>query len=142
MRFNHMNNDRTYSNCIVLLMGFAGTGKLTIAKELAKYPNFRLVDNHTCINPIFNLITQEGVTPLSESAWRKAGKICDVIFETMLKLSPSHFSFVITQEMMKNLSIYLLNSCLFSLIVQILPKILSFRKNFFASLIYPPFTNL
>lgn len=36
-----------YNNCIVLLIGFAGFGKLTTAKEIAKYPNFRLVDNHT-----------------------------------------------------------------------------------------------
>ena len=45
-----------YENCIVLIMGFAGTGKLTTAKVLAKYPNFRLVDNHTWNNPMFNLV--------------------------------------------------------------------------------------
>lgn len=91
----------TYENCIVLIMGFAGSGKLTTAKELSKYPNFRLVDNHTWNNPIFNLINQDGFTPLPDSVWKQAGKICDIIFETMHELSPPNFSFVITQEMIQ-----------------------------------------
>lgn len=90
-----------YENCIVLLMGFAGSGKLTTAKELAKHPHFRLVDNHTWNNPIFNLIAQDGITSLPQAVWDKAGKICDAVFETMTELSPSHFSFVITQEMIQ-----------------------------------------
>jgi deoxyadenosine/deoxycytidine kinase len=90
-----------YCNCIVLIMGFAGSGKFTTAKELAKHPNFRLVDNHTWNNPIFNLIKQDGITPLPEAVWQKAGKICDTVFETMKELSPPDFSFVITQEMIE-----------------------------------------
>ncbi len=90
-----------YTNCIVLIMGFAGSGKLTTAKELIKFPNFKLVDNHTWNNPIFNLINQDGFTPLPNAVWQKAGKICDVIFETMKELSPPDFSFVITQEMIE-----------------------------------------
>lgn len=96
---NSLEKEVTLNNCIVLLMGFAGTGKLTIAKKLIKHPNFRLVDNHTWNNPIFNLIRQDGITPIPEIAWQKSGKICDVIFETMRELSPTDFSFVITQEM-------------------------------------------
>lgn len=98
-RGNMANDHHALKNCIVLLMGFAGVGKLTIAKELASHPNFRLVDNHTWNNPIFNLINQDGITPLPETVWIKTGKICDVIFETMRELSPHDFSFVITQEM-------------------------------------------
>ncbi len=92
---------KKYKNCIVLLMGFAGTGKLTVARELARQPYFRLVDNHTWNNPVFNLITQDGFTPLTEAVWQKSGKICDVIFETIYELSPAHFSFAFTQEMIE-----------------------------------------
>lgn len=48
---------------------------------------------------LFNLVNQDGITPLPEAVWEKSGKICDVVFETMKELSPQNFSFVITQEM-------------------------------------------
>lgn len=66
-----MNSHSPYSNCIILLMGFAGVGKLTTAKELVKYPNFKLVDNHLWNNVIFRLIEQDGITPLPEKVWKK-----------------------------------------------------------------------
>lgn len=90
-----------YKNCIILLMGFAGSGKLTTAKELIKYLNFKLVDNHTWNNPIFNLINQDGMMPLPKTVWIKTRKICDVVFETMKELSPHDFSFVLTAEMIE-----------------------------------------
>lgn len=82
-------------------MGFAGVGKLTTAKELIKYPNFKLVDNHLWNNVVFRLIEQDGMTPLPKAVWEKSGKICDIVFETMRELSPKHFSFVLTQEMIE-----------------------------------------
>jgi len=96
-----MKQDISYKNCIILLSGFAGTGKLTTAKELVKDPSFRLVDNHTIANPILGLIPLDGFTPIPDSAWEKVAKIRDTVFETMRELSPSHFSFVITQEMIE-----------------------------------------
>jgi shikimate kinase len=96
-----MKHDFTYENCIILLMGFAGVGKLTTAKELATYPNFKLVDNHTWINPVFGLINQDGVTQIPKATWKKVDKICDVVFETMCELSPNDFSFVITQGLIE-----------------------------------------
>lgn len=96
-----MNSHLPYSNCIILLMGFAGVGKLTTAKELVKYPNFKLVDNHLWNNVIFRLIEQDGITPLPEKVWEKSGQVCDIVFETIRELSPEHFSFVFTQEMIE-----------------------------------------
>ena len=52
----HLKTLKPYKNCIVLLMGFAVSGKLTTATALAKYPNFRLVDNHTWHDLIFNIV--------------------------------------------------------------------------------------
>lgn len=36
------------------LIGFAGTGKYTIAKELVKF-GYKVIDNHLINNPIFSL---------------------------------------------------------------------------------------
>ncbi len=96
-----MKQNSNYENCIVLLMGFAGVGKLTTAKELVKHPNFKLADNHTWINPVFSLIQQDGLTPIPKAAWKKVGKIFDIVFETMQELSPSNFSFVLTGELIE-----------------------------------------
>jgi hypothetical protein len=50
------------------LIGFAGTGKYTIAKEVTK-SGYKLIDNHLINNPIFSLLDLDGVTPISEKAW-------------------------------------------------------------------------
>ncbi len=92
---------QVYENCIVLLMGFAGTGKLTVAQALAKTADFRLVDNHTWCAPIFNLLQRNEVTPLPELAWQKAGEMCNILFSTIRELSPLYFSFIFTQEMIE-----------------------------------------
>ena len=47
---------KPYENIIVFLMGFAGCGKLTVAKELVKHDNFKLVDADTIHYPIFNFV--------------------------------------------------------------------------------------
>ena len=49
---------------VVYLVGFAGTGKLTIATELALRIDARVVDNQWVNNPIFGLVQTDGVTPL------------------------------------------------------------------------------
>lgn len=46
-------------NTFIYLMGFAGTGKLTIAKELQKIVPSILVDNHLILNVVFSLIEPE-----------------------------------------------------------------------------------
>ena len=41
---------------IIYLIGFAGTGKLTVAKEIIKHnKEFTLIDNHKINDLIFNL---------------------------------------------------------------------------------------
>ena len=50
------------------LIGFAGSGKYTIAKEIAK-SGFKVVNNHLINNSIFSLLDLDGVTPIPESAW-------------------------------------------------------------------------
>lgn len=56
------------------LIGHAGVGKYTIAKELSK-SNFKVVDNHLINNPIFSLLDLDGVTPIKESVWETISEI-------------------------------------------------------------------
>jgi hypothetical protein len=58
-------------NTIIYLIGFPGTGKYTIAREIAQQEDFRLVDNHLVNNPLFNLIHADGITPLPRTYLEK-----------------------------------------------------------------------
>ena len=89
-----------YKNYIVFIMGFSGSGKRTIAQEVAKYPYFKLVDNMVMNSPIVNLLDMAALNQrVPEEAWQQINKIRDVVFATMRDLSPPHFSFVITHDM-------------------------------------------
>jgi shikimate kinase len=49
-------SEKQMRNTMIYLIGFAGAGKFTIAKEICKSAEARLVDNHLINNPIaFNI---------------------------------------------------------------------------------------
>lgn len=83
-------------NTIIYLLGFPGTGKLTVAKEICKAADVKLVDNHLINNPIFSLIHHDGKTPLPPEVWQNTGKVRTVVLETIQNISPPDFSFVLT----------------------------------------------
>jgi hypothetical protein len=84
-------------NTIIYLIGFGGTGKLTIAKELAKLENFKIVDNHLINNPVFNFVDlSEGVPSY---AWPQVRKIREAVYETIANYSPSEMNFIFTNEL-------------------------------------------
>ena len=56
-------------NIFLYLLGFAGTGKLTIARAFARSVGAEVVDNHWINNPIFGLIDADGVSPLPDAVW-------------------------------------------------------------------------
>lgn len=96
---------RVYENIIIFLMGFAGCGKLTTAKELVKHSNFKLVDAHTISNPILNLIDlNNGIlnNDIPNGVWDRVAPIRDAILDTIENLSPEYYSFVFTCEMIKD----------------------------------------
>ena len=88
-------------NSIIYLIGFAGTGKLTIAKEIALKTNIRIVDNHLINDPILSVIQADGKTPLPREVWDKIGVIRDVVFDTITNISPSNYSFIFTNELIE-----------------------------------------
>jgi predicted kinase len=86
------------TNVIVYLVGFAGTGKLTIAKELAPLLDATIVDNHWINNPIFGLIKTDGMTPLPLEVWVQVDKVREAVLETIATLAPPACSFILTHD--------------------------------------------
>jgi hypothetical protein len=89
---------------LFLLIGFAGTGKLTVARQLRdrlteRGEQVRLVDNHYINNPIFQLIEVDGVTPLPAATWDRVGEVRDAVLRTIEELSPRKWSFIFTNDL-------------------------------------------
>ena len=78
------------------LVGTPGVGKYTIGSELARQTGARLVDNHSINNVIFNLINQDGVTPLPAGIWPRIGQVRAAVLDTIVHVSPPEMSFVFT----------------------------------------------
>ena len=88
------------SKTIVLLMGFAGTGKYTIGRELAGLTGAKLIDNHLINNSLFVALDADGVKPLPYEIWEKVGRIRTIVYETIRELSPPELSFIFTMQLM------------------------------------------
>lgn len=89
-----------FDSTIIYLLGYPGTGKYTIGKEICHLnPRFRLVDNHLVNNPIFSIIHADGVTPLPVKVWENVGKIWDAVLDTLVHVSPPDFNFVLTNAL-------------------------------------------
>lgn len=84
-------------NTVIYLLGLAGTGKYTIAKEICRQEDVHLVDNHLINNPVFSLIELDRKLP--DRVWTNIGKIWEAVVDTMLHLSPPAYSFVLTNEL-------------------------------------------
>ena len=89
---------------LFLLIGFSGTGKLTVARGLRDRlasvgQEVRLVDNHYVNNLIFQLVDVDGVKPLPEGTWDRVGEVRDAVFRTIEELSPKSWSFIFTNDL-------------------------------------------
>lgn len=89
-------SDPIFKNCILYLIGFPGTGKYTIGKQISEqHSSFRLVDNHLINNPIFSLL-ERGTKTIPEQAWEYIDTIYDAVIDTIKTLSPTDYSFIFT----------------------------------------------
>ncbi|MBW8310000.1 MAG: AAA family ATPase [Candidatus Paracaedibacteraceae bacterium] len=88
-------------NTLIYLIGFAGTGKFTIAQEIAKLTNSKIVDNHLINNPILNLINTDEDSPLSDLVWHKIGEIRQIILDTIETIAPLDSNFIFTNELIE-----------------------------------------
>jgi hypothetical protein len=87
------------TNTMIYLIGFAGVGRYTIAKAIRDLEACKVVDNHYVLNPIFNLISQDGVTPLPAQVWEYAMQVRLAVLATIEHLSPKDWNFVFTNEL-------------------------------------------
>ena len=86
-------------NTIIVLIGFAGTGKYTIGRELATRTGAKLIDNHLINNSLFTAINADGITPLPAEIWPKIRQIRQIVYETIRELSPPRLSFIFTVQL-------------------------------------------
>jgi hypothetical protein len=94
--------NNSFENTIVVLIGFAGTGKYTIGRELCQRTGAKLIDNHLINNPIFSVVNVDGVTPLPAKVWDKVKDVRTAVYDAIRELSPSGMSFVFTMELREN----------------------------------------
>lgn len=87
------------STTTLYLIGFAGTGKYTIAQEIAKH-GYKIVDNHLINNPIFSLLDLDGVAPIPENAWTFVRKIRHIILDFVSQDLCSNYIF--TNELLEH----------------------------------------
>jgi hypothetical protein len=80
----------------VLLQGFPGVGKLTIAKELASLLSAKIVDNHWFNNPILRLLDDDGTAPLPSSVWEYTGRVRQAVLDAMAAYSAPSANFIFT----------------------------------------------
>jgi hypothetical protein len=85
-------------NIFLYLLGFAGTGKLTIARAFARSVGAKLVDNHWINNPIFGLIDPDGVSPLPDAVWSQTAKVRAAVLETIATLAKPGTNFIFTHD--------------------------------------------
>lgn len=94
-----MNSFEKIENTIIYLVGFPGTGKYTVAREIAGMADFRIVDNHLINNPVFAVTRVDGKTSLPSIVWKHTRTIRDIVVECMATISPAHFNFVLTNAL-------------------------------------------
>ena len=96
-----------FENTVIHLLGAPGTGKYTVALELVQLgkaagAEVRLVDNHLINNPVFSLLRLDGKTKLPDGVWDSIGIIWDVVADTMKRLAPKEFNFILTNALFEH----------------------------------------
>jgi hypothetical protein len=86
-------------NTFIILIGFAGTGKYTIGRELCERTGARLIDNHLINNPIFKVVNADGVTPLPAAVWEKVKQVRRIVYDAIREISPPGLSLVFTLQL-------------------------------------------
>ena len=84
------------ANTIIYLIGFPGTGKFTISKEIQKLMPAVLVDNHLILNPVFSVIEADGKTKIPDKAWDYTRKIRDIVLDSIRELAKPQSNFIFT----------------------------------------------
>jgi len=86
-------------NTIVYLIGYGGTGKYTIAREIAALTGAVIVDNHLINNPVFSVVGADGKKLLPVEIWQKIEGIRRIVLDTIAEMAQPEASFLFTNEL-------------------------------------------
>jgi hypothetical protein len=86
---------------ILYLIGFAGCGKLTIARAIQARYDCILVDNHRINNVIFALLDLDGKTRLPEKVWDNVLLVRSAVLDTIRYLAKPGRNFIFTNELLE-----------------------------------------
>src|SRR5688572_6561905 len=89
------------NGAFLYLIGFAGCGKLTIAKAIQKKMDCILVDNHLINNVIFSLIDPDGKTKLPDKVWDNVHQVRSAVFDTIRNLAKPGRTLAFTNELLE-----------------------------------------
>jgi predicted kinase len=91
------------NGAFIYLFGFAGSGKLTIAKEIAERWDCIVVDNHHVNNVIFALIDidQHGQGNLPDAMWDHIIRVRHAAMDAIRDLAKPGRNFVFTNELIE-----------------------------------------
>jgi broad-specificity NMP kinase len=90
---------------LIVILGYPGTGKLTVASELVRQMSAlghtaRLIDNHSVGDLLFPLIKEaDGKSPLPSGIVRRFREVSVSVLKTIEELSPPEWSFVFTHHL-------------------------------------------
>lgn len=80
----------------LLLIGFPGTGKLTIAKRLSPLFSANIIDNHWVNNPVLGVLDHDLTTPLPSEIWEQTGRVRQAVLDTIVAFCPPSANFIFT----------------------------------------------
>jgi hypothetical protein len=89
------------NGAFIYLIGFAGCGKLTIARAIHAKCDCILVDNHLINNVIFSLIDPDGKTKLPDEVWELVGRVRSAALDTIRDLAKPGRDFIFTNELLE-----------------------------------------
>jgi hypothetical protein len=90
------------NNTIVVLIGFAGTGKYTIGLELCERTAAKLIDNHLMANLVLTVLGKDGPHPMPSGVSDKIKQIRRTVYQSIREFSSPEMSFVFTVDWGEN----------------------------------------
>lgn len=95
-----MNDSKSiFKNTIILLMGFPGVGKRTVAEIIAQKTNARFSDHHDLYDPIVKLFGDDEQIwwNLTPPMWDKVNGVMDVYLSAIADVCVKDDSFILTE---------------------------------------------
>ncbi len=88
-------------NVIIYLIGYFGIGKYSIAKSLSELENFKVIDNHYIINPVYALMEDKGVVSDQALAqvWSEVLQVRQAILSVIQNFTSRAHNYVFTDDL-------------------------------------------